>query len=407
MVLPLLFALGGQMLAASAGAGMLGVGLAAAGGNIVGQAIQNGGFRDLDLGSAALSGVGAGITAPAAAGAQAAGEAAKAGATEAAKTGLGGGIADAAKAAAASAPVSAPVNAMGVPMNIVSDGARAAAATPTPWFDKMINPETLMKTGGDMVGKYMENPIAMGAQFMGGMAAPVPKYSGSSNEKDQQEKQDMWNNAITGAMAHEANNNAFRYGARDPREWMRSAGIGPYYGQAGAMPYAPQGRTSVRGYAEGGVVPTGIGLNAMIDDAGKQQQQEFAQKQTQEMFDIAIMMVTGKLNKEEQAKAMQIMVDAMGEQKAMQYLQAVAESVKGQSGRVVAGQPSESDNVLAQDAQTGELIKLASGEGILPTGMVQAAGGGLAGMKNIVAAASKNLPEIRQPAKRFMQEAHA
>ena len=393
MVLPLLFALGGQMLAASAGATVLGSaavagGLAAAAGNVVGQSIQNGGVRDIDLGSAALSGVGAGLSAGAPAAAAPA-------ATAPAAAAQAPGIAGAAQAAALETAKNVP----------------SVAAGGTPWFDKMINPDNLMKAGGQMVEGYGKNMAAMGAAAMGGLTPPAPKYDKNSGSKaDQQELQDRYNEYLTNAINHEADNNAFRYpSGTDVRQYMNSAGVRPYYGPQSGLPSAMPTmgrRTSVRGYADGGAVPTGIGLNAMMDDVQKQEQQQFAQDQTQEMFDIAIMIVTNKLNPQEQQKAMQIMVDAMGEQQAMQYLQAVAESVKGSKGKVVAGQPSETDNVMAQDAQTGEPIKLASGEGILPTNMVQAAGGGLAGMKNIVAAASKNLPEIRQPAMRFMQEAH-
>lgn len=396
MVLPLLFALGGQMLAASAGATVMGSaalagGLAAAAGNVVGQSVQNGGVRDIDWGSAALSGVGAGLSTPAGAAAQGTQAAATAAGTTTARETLSG--------IAAAAPTAAPV------------AAAAPAAGGTPWFDKMINPDNLMKAGGQMADGYMKNMPAMGAAAMGGLTPPVPKYDkNSGHNADQQELQDRYNEYLTNAISHEADNNAFRYPAgTDVRQYMNSAGVRPYYGPPGGITSAlptPRSRTSVRGYADGGAVPTGIGLNAMMDDVQKQEQQQFAQDQTQEMFDIAIMLVTNKLNPQEQQKAMQIMVDAMGEQQAMQYLQAVAESVKGSKGKVVAGRPSEQDNVMAQDAQTGEPIKLASGEGILPTNMVQAAGGGLAGMKNIVAAASKNLPEIRQPAMRFMQEAH-
>jgi hypothetical protein len=425
MVLPLLFALGGQMLAASAGATVLGSaavagGLAAAAGNVVGQSIQNGGVRDIDWGSAALSGVGAGLSAGVPGGAPAPSPgiagAAKNAALETAKN-------VPSVAAAAATPAAAATD---VAANVATQGGKLAsgiasavpAATPAaggaPWFDKMINPDNLMKAGGQMVDGYGKNMAAMGAAAMGGMTSPVPKYDkNSGSEADQQELQDRYNEYLTNAINHEANNNAFRYPAgTDVRQYMNSAGVRPYYGPPGGItsvlptPRTPRSRTSVRGYADGGAVPTGIGLNAMMDDVQKQEQQQFAQEQTQEMFDIAIMIVTNKLNPQEQQKAMQIMVDAMGEQQAMQYLQAVAESVKGSKGKVVAGQPSEQDNVMAQDAQTGEPIKLASGEGILPTSMVQAAGGGLDGMKNIVAAASKNLPEIRQPAMRFMQEAH-
>ena len=60
MVLPLLFALGAQYLAANAGATALAAGLASAGGNALGQLIQN---KKVNWGDAALSGIGAGISA--------------------------------------------------------------------------------------------------------------------------------------------------------------------------------------------------------------------------------------------------------------------------------------------------------------------------------------------------------
>lgn len=419
MVLPLLFALGGQMLAASAGATVLGSaavagGLAAAAGNVVGQSIQNGGVRDIDWGSAALSGVGAGLSAGAPAlapGAASTTDVAAATAAQGGKmiSGIGSGAAGTGMAAKGLEAASQSGKlASGIAAAVP---ASAPAAGGTAWFDKMIDPDNLMKAGGQMIDGYGNNMAAMGAAAMGGLTPPVPKYDKNSGAKaDQQELQDRYNAYLNDAIAHEANNNAFRYPAgTDVRQYMNSAGVRPYYGPQGGLASVmptPRTRTSVRGYADGGVVPTGIGLNAMMDDVQKQEQQQFAQEQTQEMFDIAIMIVTNKLNPQEQQKAMQIMVDAMGEQQAMQYLQAVSESIKGGKGKVVAGRPSESDNVMAQDAQTGEPIKLASGEGILPTRMVEAAGGGLNGMKNIVAAASKNLPEIRQPAMRFMQEAH-
>lgn len=201
---------------------------------------------------------------------------------------------------------------------------------------------------------------------------------------------------------------------------MAGGGIGWQGPQVGPGPSPGMG---VRGgFAEGGTMemgpaPTGIGLRGAVADMNQQgqaqQNQEQAMDQTQKMFDIAYMIVSGKLTGELQQKAIGILTEALGsEDKVMEYLQQVKQSISGgdqdgdESGRIVAGRPSNKDNVMAKDASTGEPIKLASGEAILPSSMVQAAGGGLAGAKNIVGAAAQGLPQIQKHASRFMSQAH-
>jgi hypothetical protein len=390
MVLPLLFALGGQFLAANAGLGALGVGLSAAGGNLLGQAAQNGGLKDLDFASAALSGVGAGMTAGVPAGADAA---AKEAAKSAASSGGMGGIGDAAKAA------------MKAPVPTVPT---IAPPAPQPdLFGKMFNTDTMWNTASQMGGNYMGNPLAMMAAASGN-AAPRQRPNGNSKE-EQARLQADWNRAISGAIDHEATNSYQRYGGitggraptpDDVRAFMTSSGVGPY----------PSILSRGKGFAEGGAVsPVGLGLHATVNDMQQQGRDEEAINQTQEMFDVAVMLVTGKLDKMQSQKAFAMLVQALGEQGAQQYLQQVQQAVSesgGEDGRVVGGAPSAQDNVVAQDAQTGEPIKLASGEAILPTPMVEAAGGGLQGAKNIVEAAANNLPEIQSHARRFGQRAH-
>lgn len=369
MVLPLLFALGSQFLAANAGLGALGVGLAAAGGNVIGQAAQNGGFKDINLGSAALSGLAGGLTSGAGAAAS-------------------GGLKTAAETAA-------------------QTGTNAAAQTGDV-MTKMFNPDTMMNTATNMGSQYMANPLAAAAGLMGN--APPTFKPKDTNDAKQKQLQSDWNSAISGAIDHEATNNFGRYSGvtdgrqptpDDVRAYMTSAGVGPY-------PSVVR-----RGYADGGAVtPVGLGLSATVDDMQKQgqaeQQNEQAMSQTQEMFDIAVMLVTGKLSPDESQKAYAMLQQALGPEGAQQYLQQVQEAVSsGGSPKVVAGQPSARDNVMAQDSQTGEPIKLASGEGILPTPMVEAAGGGLHGVKNIVNAASQRLPQLRDHAMRFANSAHA
>lgn len=370
MVLPLLFALGGQFLAANAGIGAIGAGLAAAGGNIIGQAVQNGGVKDINLGSAALSGLAGGLT-----------------------TGAGAAASGGLKTAAETA---------------TQTGANAAGATGDV-MTKMFNPNTMMDTAMNMGSQYMSNPIAGAAAIMGN-APPTFKQKDTHSAKQKQLQAD-WNSAISGAIDHEANNNYNRYGGitggrtptpDDVRAYMTSAGVGPYPGAVR------------RGYAEGGAVtPVGLGLAATVDDMQKQQESEMqneqAMSQTQEMFDIAVMLVTGKLSPDESQKAYAMLQKALGPQGAQQYLQQVQEAVSGggEQPRLVDGQPSARDNVMAQDANTGEPIKLASGEGILPSPMVEAAGGGLHGIKNIVKAASQGLPQIRDHAMRFERNAAA
>lgn len=398
MVLPLLFALGGQLLAGMSGAGWLGAGLGAFAGNAFGQGVENG-FEDINWGAAALSGLGAGVGSAA-----------------------GGASMDAAKTAAAATAAPTSVANLGfdaatqqvipgqaLPSGIAAAAQAAPAAGPLDFASNLAKPETygwenIAKAGGDMIDGYTKTGLAGVGGSTAQMMANVPKMfkdNSSANAKAEQEKmKKMWDEAAYKRQMHEADNNAFRYsntaaapgrGATpaDVQAWMRSAGIN-------------------RGYAEGGATPVGLGLANGVAEIQGQNQQEAASNQTRKMFDIAAMLVMGKLDAADQQKAFQILADAMGEQQAMQYLQQVKESI-GKSGgpKVVAGKPSEQDNVMAQDAHTGEPIKLASGEGILPTGMVEAAGGGLDGVKNIVGAAAKGLPQLQDHASRFMSEAHS
>ncbi|OYW72916.1 MAG: hypothetical protein B7Z37_23470, partial [Verrucomicrobia bacterium 12-59-8] len=332
----------------------------AAAGNVIGQGVQNGGLKDINIGSAALSGLAGGLTSGVGAAA-------------------GGGIKTAAETAAA-------------------QGGDVMA--------KMFNPNTMVDTAMNMGSQYMTNPIAGAAAIMGNTPAVFKEKDTASSK--QKQLQDDWNSAIGRAINHEADYNFNRYAGvtngraptpDDVRTYMTSAGVGPYPGAVR------------RGYAEGGAVtPVGLGLVATVDDMQKQQQagmqNERAMSQTQEMFDIAVMLVTGKLNQQESQKAYAMLQKALGPEGAQQYLQQVQEAVSGgEDPKLVDGQPSARDNVMAQDAQTGEPIKLASGEGILPSPMVQAAGGGLRGIKNIVKAASQGLPQIRDHAMRFDQMA--
>lgn len=400
MVLPLLFALGGQLMAGMAGAGWLGAGLGAFAGNALGQGVENG-FDDINWGAAALSGLGGGV-ASAAGGASM--EAAKAATTAAASAPTAAsGIASAAQNVA---PTISP--AMATPPVGSLPGPFTAAPQPFDFIDKLGQPATyswdnLSQASGNLFNDYTKTGLAGVGATSAQMMANVPKIFKDNSEvskKAEQEKMKQdWTQASANAMRHEANNSTFRYNntpaapgrnatPADVMAWMRSAGIN-------------------RGYAEGGATPVGLGLASGISDFQGQRQQEVASQETRKMFDIAVMLVTGKLDPEDQQTAFQILSDAMGQEQAMQYLQQVKQSI-GNSGspKVVAGQPSEQDNVMAQDASTGEPIKLASGEGILPTGMVEAAGGGLKGVKNIVGAAAQGLPQIRDRAKRFMSEAH-
>lgn len=508
MVLPLLFALGGQFLAANAGAGALMTGLAAAGGNAMGQLIQN---KEINLRDAALAGIGGGISA-----------------------GVGGAASGVKDAAAAAYPG----------MTQVAPGALQSGIG-------QFAPQHMMQTATQMGAGYLNNGMAGAAATMAQMSANTPKMfkdKGGGSKAEQEKLKAMWGREMSTAMAHEAGNNS-RWYSGDPYDWFRSkgfakGGIMPLAGMLGggiagqmyeswkddqarkafnAMPEWAQ--KSHKGFEDGGVVPSGIGLPVAAAQAGAPGREALAKDQTQELFDIAILALSGKLPPQEQQDALNVIEQALGPQQAKAFLDSVQDMLSGyadqkggfqkeavpgyarggvkramgkpaktfaglpmeragiaahqdvnmlknlviqmsmgnlnasqyQSGLqtlinafgseratqdfvnatmaefnangekqfnsdklfsdqvdagskdapyVIAGAPSDVDNVMARDSQTGEPVKLASGEAILPAAMVEAAGGGIAGAYNIVNAAAKGLPHLKPHAMEFARSAH-
>lgn len=186
----------------------------------------------------------------------------------------------------------------------------------------------------------------------------------------------------------------------------RLGAVAPYIKEQRAAIDARQNMSgkAKSGYADGGV--TGANLGLAVPDAGMQIGAQQQSREMQKLFDMLVIALSGELPPDQAQMVIQLATQVLGPEAVAEAQRAVT-GQQGGDGRVVAGQPSPTDNVMAQDANTGEPIKLASGEAILPTPMVEAAGGGLAGAKAIVGAAAQNMPQLQPHADRFMRAAHA
>lgn len=353
MVLPLLFALGAQFLAANAGATLLGstalaAGAAAAGGNALGQLAQNGRVK---WGDAALAGIGGGISSAVGPGAAAA---------------KGASLGNMGAAAGANAAEAAGIGA------------------PSLWSGSHMM-DTAKTIGSGYFGSGLPGNLGMIAMMASNTPAKMKAQPGSKEEQERLKA--LWGKEMELAKTHEADFNSKWYNGGSPYDWFRS-----------------------KGFEDGGVNMSGIALPVEAQAAASPQKQEIAKNQTQELFDIAILVLSGKLSKEEAEQAMNLINQSLGPEQAQAFLEAVADMLNGykkeKGGRVVDGQPSANDNVMAKDANTGQPIKLASGEAILPAPMVEAAGGGIAGANNIVNAAARGLPQIQPHAMDFARQAH-
>lgn len=164
---------------------------------------------------------------------------------------------------------------------------------------------------------------------------------------------------------------------------------------------AVQNYTRQRGYATGGVVEENLGLG--LAQTSGQVEGDMRSKEMQKIFDLLVVALMGELPEQEAQAIIELATQTLGPDTVEEVR---AQLAAGNGPTVVGGEPSLEDNVVAQDAQTGQPIKLASGEAILPTGMVEAAGGGLAGAQNIVQAAAQNMPQLQPHAAEFSRSAH-
>jgi hypothetical protein len=241
----------------------------------------------------------------------------------------------------------------------------------------------------------MTGMVGMGLQSM--TMDGIPKYTDSEGDTSEKQKA-AFAHARGVAQANEAGKDFYNGG--DPYGYFKARG----YADGGALDPAQPSPAPT---------PIGIGMDHMINQEQQSQQMQGHMQTMQDLFDAVILAITGKLNPEESQTVLQMVMQKLGPQQGQQFIESVKQAVAGkggqggqQDGRVVAGQPSDKDNVMAQDADTGEPIKLASGEAILPASMVHAAGGGIAGARNIVNAASRTMPNIRPHAQQFMRAAH-